>query len=67
MTDAMERLAEKVALQKTIAVNLKKRFLEASEIAIEHGYCIDELQNFGQKAFREILATMRAKELEMVE
>ena len=62
MTDAMARLQEKVDLQKTIAVNLKRRFLEASEIAIEHGYCIDELQNFGQKAFREILSEMRSKE-----
>ena len=62
MTDAMIRLQEKVDLQKTIAANLKRRFLEASEIAIEHGYCIDELQNFGQKAFREILAGMRSKE-----
>ena len=62
MTDAMIRLQEKVDLQKTIAANLKRRFLEASEIAIEHGYCIDELQNFGQKAFREILAEMRSKE-----
>ena len=62
MTDAMARLQEKVDLQKTIAVNLKRRFLEASEIAIEHGYCIDELQSFGQKAFREILAEMRSKE-----
>lgn len=63
MTTAMTRLQEKLEQQKKTAANLKDRFREAMEIAVkDEGYCLDELQYFGVKAFREVLAHMRQQE-----
>ncbi len=56
MTTAMARLQEKAEHQTRTAENLKKRFREAMEIAVnDGGFCASEVQYFGSKGFEEAL------------
>ncbi|KKN35539.1 hypothetical protein LCGC14_0782730 [marine sediment metagenome] len=62
MSTAWARLQEKIDVQNTAAANLKERFYEAMTIAVKDGgFCIDELNYFGMKVFREIVAQMRTE------
>lgn len=64
MSTAMARLQDKVDVQNMAAANLKERFHEAMTIAVKDGgFCIDELNYFGMKVFREIVAQMRTESL----
>lgn len=60
MTTAMARLQEKAEHQRKIAVNLKQRFRDAVDIAMnDGGFCWSEVQCFGRTAFDEILKELQ--------
>ncbi|KKM84912.1 hypothetical protein LCGC14_1294400 [marine sediment metagenome] len=56
MTTAMARLQEKTNAQNKTAENLRQRFYEALEIAMnDGGFCYSEAEYFGGKELRKAL------------